>query len=600
MSIIALKKVTLYGASADVPRVLDSLQDFGRMHLVPLAEGSEPEPEENATARSREAREALRHLLDAPTKRKQSSDEEAFDLGDVVARSVDNRRKKRALQERIDGLSARIAAVEPWGSFALPPVENLSGNRLWFYVVPHHLLRQMDPGDLAWEIVHRDNRHAFVALVSPTEPPPEAMPVPRSRLGKRSLRALRCDLEEAEAEMEDLQIERWSLTRWISLLIRNLARADDETARTRAREQALDTGEVFAVKGWVPARDIERLVEFARDEGLACTHADPGPEDSPPVLLENAPAVAPGEDLVGFYQLPGYGDWDPSPVVYVSFALFFAMIIADAAYGAILGLIALVLWKRMGESASGRRGRRMLAFISVACVVYGVMVGSYFGVTPQEGRLLGRLQVLDATDFGSMMPISIGIGVLQLALANLVNAWGRRGRWSALAPVGWALAMLGGFAVYVGFAEGGTAALGVGLGLVFLFTSERPIRRALDVPMRVVDGVMALTGVSKAFGDILSYLRLFALGLSSASLALTFNQLGTDIMGEGKGIALLLGLMVLVLGHGLNFILGIVSGVVHGLRLNVIELYNWSVFGEGVPFQAFARQSVQARDGGGG
>jgi V/A-type H+-transporting ATPase subunit I len=400
--------------------------------------------------------------------------------------------------------------------------------------------------------------------------------------------------------MEDLQIERWSLTRWISLLIRNLARADDETARTRAREQALDTGEVFAVKGWVPARDIERLVEFARDEGLACTHADPGPEDSPPVLLENAPAVAPGEDLVGFYQLPGYGDWDPSPVVYVSFALFFAMIIADAAYGAILGLIAFLLWKRMGESASGRRGRRMLAFISVACVVYGVMVGSYFGVTPQEGTLLGRLQVLDATDFGSMMPISVGIGVLQLALANLVNAWGRRGRWSALAPVGWALAMLGGFAVYVGFAEGGAAALGVGLGLVFLFTSERPIRRALDVPMRVVDGVMALTGVSKAFGDILSYLRLFALGLSSASLALTFNQLGTDIMGEGKGIALLLGLMVLVLGHGLNFILGIVSGVVHGLRLNVIELYNWSVFGEGVPFQAFARQSVQARDGGDG
>jgi V/A-type H+-transporting ATPase subunit I len=67
-------------------------------------------------------------------------------------------------------------------------------------------------------------------------------------------------------------------------------------------------------------------------------------------------------------------------------------------------------------------------------------------------------------------------------------------------------------------------------------------------------------------------------------------------MGEGKGIALLLGLMVLVLGHGLNFILGIVSGVVHGLRLNVIELYNWSVFGEGVPFHAFARRA-EARDG---
>ena len=342
------------------------------------------------------------------------------------------------------------------------------------------------------------------------------------------------------------------------------------------------------------------LVHEQHPEGSArrilLKSADPGPEENPPVLLENAPAVEPGEDLVGFYQLPGYGDWDPSPVVYVSFALFFAMIIADAAYGAILGMIAFFLWSKMGASASGRRGRRMLAFISVACVVYGVMVGSYFGVTPPPESFPGRLQVLDATDFGSMMPISIGIGVLQLALANLVTAWGRRRSLSGLAPVGWALALLGGFAAYIGLVQGGVAALGVGLGLVFLFTSERPVKRALDVPLRVVDGVMALTGVSKAFGDVLSYLRLFALGLSSASLALTFNQLGTDVMGAGHGIALLLGLLVLVMGHGLNFVLGIVSGVVHGLRLNVIELYNWSVFGEGVPFQAFARRA-EARDG---
>jgi V/A-type H+-transporting ATPase subunit I len=596
MSIIALKKVTLYGASADAERVLERLQDFGALHVVSLCEGAQAEPEDKVVARSKGAREALRYLLDAPTKRKQSSDEDAFDLQDVVRRAVENRRRKRAVQERIDNLTARIAAVEPWGSFELPPVEDLARNRLWFYVVPHHLLRKMEAGEIPWQVVHRDERNTFVVLVSPNAPPESAMPVPRSRLGKRSLRTLRRDLEEAEAEMEEIQVERWSLTRWISLLIRNLARADDEADRTRTRRCALHAGEVYAVQGWVPARDIDRLEEFAREEGLALTHADPGPEENPPVLLENAPAVEPGEDLVGFYQLPGYGDWDPSPVVYVSFALFFAMIIADAAYGAILGLIAFVLWPKMGGSASGRRGRRMLAFISVACVVYGVMVGSYFGVTPPAESVLGWLQVLDATDFGSMIPISVGIGVLQLALANLVTAWGRRQSLSALAPAGWALALPGGFAAYIGFVPGGVAALGVGLGLVFLFTSERPIKRALDVPLRVVDGVMALTGVSKAFGDVLSYLRLFALGLSSASLALTFNQLGADVMGAGKGIALVLGLMVLVLGHGLNFVLGIVSGVVHGLRLNVIELYNWSVFGEGVPFQAFARRA-EARDG---
>jgi V/A-type H+-transporting ATPase subunit I len=129
------------------------------------------------------------------------------------------------------------------------------------------------------------------------------------------------------------------------------------------------------------------------------------------------------------------------------------------------------------------------------------------------------------------------------------------------------------------YLAGGLA--GVGLLLLVLFGGESPI-----------DSLQK--GIIKAFGDILSYLRLFALGLSSASLALTFNDLGAGVIdaGHGHGIALLLGLVVLILGHGLNLALGILSGVVHGLRLNLIEMYGWSVFGEGSPFRAFRKKET--------
>jgi V/A-type H+-transporting ATPase subunit I len=108
-----------------------------------------------------------------------------------------------------------------------------------------------------------------------------------------------------------------------------------------------------------------------------------------------------------------------------------------------------------------------------------------------------------------------------------------------------------------------------------------------------LDGLKALTGVMGMFGDVLSYMRLFALGLASASLALTFNGLAMQIKDEVPGLGLLLAILVLLLGHVINLGLSIMSGVVHGLRLNFIEFYKWGMPGEGRAFQKFARKEVQ-------
>jgi V/A-type H+-transporting ATPase subunit I len=107
---------------------------------------------------------------------------------------------------------------------------------------------------------------------------------------------------------------------------------------------------------------------------------------------------------------------------------------------------------------------------------------------------------------------------------------------------------------------------------------------------RVLEGLQALTGASKAFGDVLSYLRLFALGLASAQLATTFNDLAHGAT-EMPGVGILLALLIVLVGHGINLLLGIVSGVVHGLRLNCIEFFSWSLTDEGYPFRAFCKKA---------
>ncbi|MFC6669184.1 V-type ATPase 116kDa subunit family protein [Marinobacterium aestuariivivens] len=132
----------------------------------------------------------------------------------------------------------------------------------------------------------------------------------------------------------------------------------------------------------------------------------------------------------------------------------------------------------------------------------------------------------------------------------------------------------------------------LGAGLLMVLTGSAAGARGRG-PLQLLRGLVALSGISRLFGDVLSYLRLFALGLASASLALTLNQLADQVSQSVPGIGFLLSLVILLLGHGLNLALAVMSGVVHGLRLNFIEFYNWGQTGEGYPFRAFRRTAAE-------
>ncbi|MCA9088005.1 MAG: hypothetical protein KDA90_05145 [Planctomycetaceae bacterium] len=598
MAILSLVKVTLLGTTNQKDLVLDELQAIGCLHLIDLGPGNTGRSP--VTSISDETRKALRFLRSCPTRRRPAPGDRGLHLESVVQRALQIAERQEELQRQCDELIRAIDVLRPWGDFHLPDHEEFGDLRFWFYVVPHYKLRLLTNLELMWQVVSRDQHSAYVIVIAPDQP--QQMPVPPVDLAPHPLSTLRQAVVAAELELEESHWERVALTRWIGAIQQSIAHVEDQAARELAARQLLDDRPLFAIQGWTPRRGLERVRTLAQSQSLALTIEPPDCLDSPPTLLENPTMTAGGQDAVTFYTTPAYTSWDPSGIVFISFSLFFAMIMADAGYALVLGGLLLLLWRRLGRSMAGRGFRNLALSVILASVTYGVLIGSYFGRPPAASSYLHSMILLDAADTNLMMRISISLGVLHLTLANLAVAWNLRWSLRMLSSVGWMALLMGGLAYGLGrfnadswelMRQIGQWGLICGAVLVLLFSSERsPWTLSLKThAIRLVDGVMSLTSVTRAFGDVLSYLRLFALGLASAQLAATFNDLAYQA-SCCIGVGSLLAILVVTLGHGLNLVLAVMSGVVHGLRLNCIEFFGWGLPEEGYPFHPFSRKAI--------
>ena len=227
MSIVPLKKITLFGLTGDKAPILTRLQELGCLHLISLRPTPD-KPEDILPQYPKDTHEALRYLLDSPMKRRSVTEDEDFELTAIVEKALWNRNRLRAVRDRLDELRRLIREVGPWGNFKLPSKEELGGLSLWFYVVPLHEMRFVEASDLTWQMVRKDHRNAYVVVVAEEQPSEEAMPIPSVDLGSLSLKELRREEELHVSEEEDILAERWRLTRWIGLLRSNMADAEDE------------------------------------------------------------------------------------------------------------------------------------------------------------------------------------------------------------------------------------------------------------------------------------------------------------------------------------------------------------------------------------
>lgn len=593
MTIVRLKKITLYGCLSEKQQILDELQNLGCLHITPLMQQKSllDKKDEDSTLPTREA---WRHLHNCPSKLKPIKSSSSFDPLVVEREILQNKRRLEECQAEIDLLKRQIDELTPWGSFLVPTPQEIADKKFLFYIIPHHEMKKVPWHNLCGEKVHKDNRSSYLVVIAENEP--AFMPGKRVELPMVPLKDLKERLEQKEVELENLQIERIKLTRWRDLFEKNLSNLEDFAGLDHASHQTYDERPIFALQGWIPAAEVEKVRSYATEKGVAITIEEPSPEESPPTLLENQAPLKGGEDLVSFYMTPSYWLWDPSTTIFFSFAIFFAMIFSDAGYSIILGAIVAFFWKRLGSTITGKRFRNVLVALTLFSLIWGILVGSYFGINPSSESFLSNLKILDMSNYAAMMLLAVLVGVIHIVIANLAQAWSKRKSQTAIANIGWAITLIGAVVAAIGLEYPervslaktvGIAMIGLGMVAIVLFTTiERPLWK------RLIKGLLGLTRITGMFGDVLSYLRLFALGLASASLAAVFNDLAIHVYHAMPGFKILFALLILVVGHGINFSLSLMSGFIHGLRLNFIEFFNWSLPEEGAPFKVFSKKEM--------
>ncbi|THB67115.1 MAG: V-type ATP synthase subunit I [Spirochaetaceae bacterium] len=345
------------------------------------------------------------------------------------------------------------------------------------------------------------------------------------------------------------------------------------------------------LSGYIPASDAQKFQQAAAQNGWAVLLRDPAEDDVPPTYVKNPRwirIIQPVFDFLG--TVPGYREFDISALFLIFFAIFFGMIISDAGYGSLLFLPAL-FFSIKAKIKTGRVPDPLILtmVLTLATIAWGSITGNWFGYEPIADMAPFSYLVVDA--FDSFEPHSsqtvqlfcFGLGVIHLTFAFLWNtkrALSGPHKLKAFAELGWLVMIVGLFFLVLNVVFGAAQyplpsfalplILG-GFGAVTLFSEQEG--NFIKGVGKGFAGLMTngLSGVSR-FSDIISYIRLFAVGLASLAIAGSFNDMGlqaaSGIGGVGGTIAATL---IIFLGHTINLFMAGLSVVVHGVRLNMLE-----------------------------
>jgi V/A-type H+-transporting ATPase subunit I len=290
-----------------------------------------------------------------------------------------------------------------------------------------------------------------------------------------------------------------------------------------------------------------------------------------PTLLRNPKWVSRIKPVLGLLGLtPGYRELDVSTLFLVFFSIFFGILIGDAGYGLVYILITLGLQKKMKQTTEMKTTVSLFYLLGSCAIIWGVLTGTFFG----QGWLLNlgfKPLVPQLNDANVMQTFCFFLGALHLSIAHSWQASLKFPSLKALADVGWICVLWTAFFVArtlilgEAFPAFGIWLIIAGIVLVILFTNPQPnMLRAIGDGL----GTVALS-IMNNFTDVISYVRLFAVGLAGLAIAETTNTLASGL-GDGV-VAFVAGVVIILIGHSLNIILGPMSVLVHGVRLNVLE-----------------------------
>ena len=512
--------------------------------------------------------------------------------GGMLMRYTDDTAEIKQLQKEVDTLRV-------WGDFDLSVLEKLdqAGVPLHFHSLSNKLFQDKWAEDCALTVVAKDKNTTWFVVAGEDTLPGE-LPRPVENVSQKE-KELRDKQKHFERVLQRIAGAKERLDELKEKRARTYEQLDLYLADASAVSAAEDT--IVTLVGYAPAEAEATVTEALDKAGVFYFKEAAQAQDRPPIQLKNNWFVRQFEVLTDMYGRPAYDGFDPTPYISVFFLLFFALCMGDAGYGLVLIAVGLLL-RRV---PSFKDLAPLVTLLGMGTVVVGFFLHTFFSIDIAQWKVFEPVKFLFLPDeiagYAGGMVLAIVVGVVHLCLAMVVKAIQAvkvNGWYASLGTLGWTLLIVGGV-ITGGFALAGvlssdlTKWIVIVLGIVsalgiFVFNDPKRNKFA-NIGMGLWDTYNTVTGL---LGDVLSYLRLYALGLAGSMLGMAFNDMGMMVLGDGTAVGKWFGFILLVLlGHTLNVAMCALGAFVHPLRLNFLEFFKNSGYEAlGRPFNPLKKQ----------
>jgi V/A-type H+-transporting ATPase subunit I len=596
--IVRMKRVTIVIKSSWLDDVLNTIGEIGVVHLQPVT------PTENNTIAELKEKIQLmgkavsiipeKFVKDSPPS---FNEEDGFILAKQL---LGFNEEVKHLKEEIGMLEIECERLKVWGRFDPEEINKLKDAGILIRLFRCHKKELSKiPEKLNINIISGDKSNIYFAVISKEKDlniPLEEIEVPISGMDEieSTIKEKSAHLQHKQNEMSNLYDKSPSIGRD---LIKYRGALDYEEAKAgMGRED-----EISYLQGFCPESATENIREMAGKKGWAVLIEEPLHDDPVPTLLKHSRWTRIFQPVMNFIGVtPGYREFDTNGIFLIFFSIFFAMIIGDGGYGAVF-LVATYIAGRFYKNIS-REKIILFYLLSTTTIIWGGVTGMWFGVESisrlpvLNGLVIPSLYSYTQESESNIIRLCFLIGAIQLSLARIWAAVGLYPSLTALSQTGWA-ALVWGIYFIVRFLLLNEELsiftfflVGYWVGMLILFEGQRGdgfvkglFRGMINLPISAVTGIGCLS-------DLISYIRLFAIGLATREVAIAFNNMAGDI-GFSEIKSIIIAICILIFGHTINILLGAMSVLVHGIRLNLLEFSNhlniqWS----GITYRPFKIQ----------
>ncbi len=584
--IVPMKKLFLLLLEQEKTEGLEALRDLGVMHIDSVM-GNSTLLDDLTTQRDI----VFRSIAVLPeSKVKDSKGGDSIEtVVEIAKRILKKSEKSKIIADEISEIRKELERLKVWGDFNADDIRELDrkGIKIKLYELDANQWESIPDGVLAFPVLVKKN-FTFAALVIPENT--EMPEIQEIVLPEKSISELRLILDRKAEEMNQITSEINKLSNELPRLEKGLEELDSRIEFESLRSSLDGEGSVAYLSGYIPEDSVHIIKSTAEKHGWGVLIKEPDEEDITPTLVKNPQTIRIIQPVFNLLNIiPGYHERDISFFFLLFLSIFFAIIVGDAGYGCIF-LGAAFYFGFKGRKQTGKFSDmiRFILVMSIATIAWGAATGTWFGSITIADLPFFKMLTIDKiasfsrTDTSELIKhICFLLGVIQISIAhiwNFIEEFQKKPRIKAFAQLGW-LSMVNGlyylvlnfvlnpvkypiptFAMYMIFG---------GLAVVVLFSEQEG-----NILKGIIKGFGSLMIISLdsvgAFSDIISYIRLFAVGLATVAVASSFNAIAAGMVAHGV-VGIIECVFVLMLGHGLNIAMASLAIIVHGVRLNVLE-----------------------------